>query len=365
MKNYFLLKYYISLLKEYIFIFSTATILLFISFTKSFSEENVFTINNVIVKGPMDLNFSRDKYINKAFIDSFEALMSKVLLSKDLHKVMNVKLKKIKNLISSFQIYDESYRNNKYEATFNIFYNDIKIKKFLGRKNISFSEPKKISVIFFPLLIIDDEIRELDQNFFYREWLNINIKNELINFILPLEDLDDISKMTEIKNKIEEINVDDFVNKYDIKNYVFALMDYQNKKLDIYLKTNFYNNKVSKNISYDVNDINNEVKLDYILRDLKMKITDPWKEKNIVNLSTPLILKIKFNHKKLKELDKLKKTFYSISIIDNYSLDEFSINNSVIKIYYYGNPKRLRTELVKFGYRLKNDQGFWELYKDE
>ena len=365
MKIFKMPKYLILIVKEYIFIILTATIFFLLTSTNVKTEENVFIVDKLKVEGDLNANFSRDKYINKAFIDSFEVLMSKVLLSKDLHKVMNVKLKKIKNLINSFQIYDESYRNNKYEATFNIFYNDIKIKKFLGKKNISFSEPKKISVIFFPLLIIDEEIRELDQNFFYREWLNINIKNELINFILPLEDLDDISKMTEIKNKIEEINVDDFVNKYDIKNYVFALMDYQNKKLDIYLKTNFYNNKVSKNISYDVNDINNEVKLDYILRDLKMQITDLWKEKNIVNLSTPLILKIKFNHKKLKELDKLKKTLYSISIIDNYSLDEFSINNSVIKIHYYGNPKRLRTELVKFGYRLKNDQGFWELYKDE
>ena len=365
MKIFKMSKYLILIVKEYIFIILTATIFFLLTFTNVKTEENVFIVDKLKVEGDLNASFSRDKYINKAFIDSFEALMSKVLLAKDLHKVMNVKLKKIKNLISSFQIYDESYRNNKYEATFNIFYNDIKIKKFLRKKNISFSEPKKISVIFFPLLIIDDEIRELDQNFFYREWLNINIKNELINFILPLEDLDDISKMTEIKNKIEEINVDDFVNKYDIKNYVFALMDYQNKKLDIYLKTNFYNNKVSKNISYEVDDINNEVKLDYILRDLKMQITDLWKEKNIVNLSTPLILTIKFKHKKLKELDKLKKTFYSIGIIDNYSLDEFSINNSVIKIYYYGNPKRLRTELVKFGYRLKNDQGFWELYKDE
>ena len=42
-----------------------------------------------------------------------------------------------------------------------------------------------------------------------------------------------------------------------------------------------------------MNDINNEVKLDYILRDLKMQITDLWKEKNVVNLSTPLILTIK------------------------------------------------------------------------
>ena len=42
-------------------------------------------------------------------------------------------------------------------------------------------------------------------------------------------------------------------------------------------------------------------KLNFILKDLKTKITDLWKEKNIVNLSIPLILTIKFNHKKLKE----------------------------------------------------------------
>ena len=138
MRNYLSLKYLTTLSREYIFIFLTATIFLF-DLEKSYSEENVFVINKVIVKGEINLNFSREKYINKAFIDSFEVLMSKVLLSKDLHKVTNIKLKKIKNLISSFQIYEESYRNNKYEATFNIFYNDIKIKKFLGKKNISFS----------------------------------------------------------------------------------------------------------------------------------------------------------------------------------------------------------------------------------
>jgi len=36
-----------------------------------------------------------------------------------------------------------------------------------------------------------------------------------------------------------------------------------------------------------------------------------------------------------------------------------------IKIYYYGNPKKLRAELLKFGYQLNNDQGHWELYIDD
>ena len=96
MKNYLLLKYLVAFFIEYIFIFFTATIFLFTSFTKSFSKENAFTINNVTVKGKMDLNFSREKYINKAFLNSFEILMNKILLSRDFTKVNNTKLKQIK-----------------------------------------------------------------------------------------------------------------------------------------------------------------------------------------------------------------------------------------------------------------------------
>ena len=120
--------------------------------------------------------------------------------------------------------------------------------------------------------------------------------------------------------------------------------------------------KMSKNITYELNDIKNELKLNYILKDLKMQITDIWKKENVIDLSIPLLIRIKFQHTNLQDLDNLKNTFYKISIIDNYSLEEFNINNSFFKIYYYGNPKRLRTELLKFGYQLNNDQGHWGLY---
>ena len=352
-------------LREYIFIFLTATIFIFILFTKSFAEENIFTINNVIVKGTIDLNFSRNKYLNKAFTNSFEVLMSKILLTRDFTKVSNTKLKQIKNLISSFQILEESYRKNGYKANIKIFYNDIKVKKFLSKKNISFSQSENISAVFFPVLFINDEIQDFDENFFYKRWMEVKIKNELINFILPIEDLDDISKITEMKDKIEELNIDGLVNKYDIKNYVFTLMDYQDNKLNIYLKINFNNNKISKNISHEVENIKDELILNSILKDLKLKITDLWKEENLVNLLMPLSIQLKFQHTYLGDLDKLRNTFYKINIIDNYTLEEFNINNSFFKIYYYGSPKKLRSELLKFGYLLNSDQGFWQLYLDE
>ena len=101
MRNYLSSKSLIAILKEYILIFITGIIFLFIPFTKSFGEENVFTINNVKVKGAIDLNFSRDKYLNKAFLNSFETLMNKILLSRDLEKINDVKLKQVKNLVKN------------------------------------------------------------------------------------------------------------------------------------------------------------------------------------------------------------------------------------------------------------------------
>jgi len=365
MKNYLLLKYLATILREYAFIFFTATIFLFVLFTKSFSEENVFTINNVTVKGEIDLNFSREKYINKAFLNSFEILMNKILLSRDLAKIGNIKLKQIKNLINSFKILEESYSKDEYKAEFKIFYSDAKIKKFLSQKNISFSQPENISAVFFPVFFINDEIQNFSDNFFYKHWTKIGIKNELINFILPLEDLDDISRIMKMKNRIEELDVDVLVNKYDIKSYVFALIDYQDTKLNIHLKTNFNDNKISKNFLYEVKNINDELVLNSILKDLKFKITDLWKEENLINFLMPLSINLKFQHSKLENLDKLRSVLYKISIIENYTLEEFNINNSIFKIYYYGDPKKLRSELSKFGYMLMNDQGVWHLILNE
>jgi len=362
MENYFLLKFINKTLKQYIFIFLTSIILLFISITKSFSEEDVFTINYIKVKGAIDVNFSREKYLNKAFSISFDTMMNKILLISDLKKVEKSKLKEIKNLIKSFKILEESYREDIYRAELSVVYSEKRVKEFLREKNISFSLPKNISAVFYPVFYINGKMQSLDENFFYNNWEKIKIKNELINFILPIEDLDDVSQITKMRDNLEDLDILSLVSKYDEKNYVFILIDYGKIKLNIYLKTNFNNNTTSKNISYEVKDISDEIMLNSIIKDLKLEIVDVWKEQNLINLLMPLSIKIKFKHSKLKDLDKLRKTLSKIQTIDNYSLEEFNINNSDYKIYYYGNPKNLRAELLKYGYELINNQGVWQLF---
>ena len=208
-------------------------------------------------------------------------------------------------------------------------------------------------------------MQSFSENFFYNKWQEIEIKNELIDFILPLEDLDDLSKIQEMRNKIEELNVTGIVNRYNSENYVFLFMYYKNKKLKTHIKLNFDNNKISQNITYEINNIKNEDKLSFILKDLKIKITDIWKEMNYLNLLMPLSITVKFKHSNIQDLDKLKNVLKKIKIIDNYALEKFNIDNSFFKIYYYGNPKRLSSELFKFGYGLNNNQSHWELLAND
>jgi hypothetical protein len=64
-------------------------------------------------------------------------------------------------------------------------------------------------------------------------------------------------------------------------------------------------------------------------------------------------------------LDNLRNNLEKIGIINNYVLEEFNINNSIFKIYYYGDPKKLKLELSKLGYLLEDVQGLWQLYLNE
>ena len=168
-----------------------------------------------------------------------------------------------------------------------------------------------------------------------------------------------------MQNANKELNLNELIYKYDVQNYALALMDFNSQDLKIYLKTKFNNNIVSKNINYPLSDLNNISQMKNILVNLKLEILDIWKQENIINIAMPLTIKIQFYHQKLKDFQNLKQSLSEINLIKNYSVEKFDVNKSFFQIYYYGNPKKLKIELLKFGYQLNDDQGYWELKKND
>tara|TARA_Y100000590_G_C15681984_1_gene1000163 strand:+ start:389 stop:1486 length:1098 start_codon:yes stop_codon:yes gene_type:complete len=365
MKSFLIFKYYLLRLREYILILTTAIAFLFLQILDLASKENIFTVEDVRIEGNHDINFSREKFINKAFKLSFEKLISNILLLEDQDKIKNLNLKKIKNLIYSFKILNEEIKNDKYSANFQIEYSDAKIKKLLREKNIPFFEPKNTTVIFFPFLFIKDEIKLYNENFFYKNWLKNNNTGETVQFILPIENLDDILSVTETKGGIENLDFKKLASEYNANNYAVTIMNYESGKLKIFLKTELDSHKYNENIFYDIASFDDNSRLDFIIEDLKLKILDMWKKANLINIPLPLSIQVKYNHNSAKELNNLEKTLNKIHVINKYTLEKFDINNAFFVINYYGDPKKLNDEFYRFNYKLIDNQGNWELKANE
>ena len=167
MKTHFYYESYLARIRRYILIFLTATIFLLESAQDLSSKENIFIVEDIKIEGFFDTNFSREKFIDEAFKKSFLKLLSQILVSEDFSKLKNLSLKEIKNLIYSFKILDEKFKDQRYSAIFQVIYNDQKVKELLSKKNISYFKPKNATVIFFPIFIHDNEVKIFKENYFY------------------------------------------------------------------------------------------------------------------------------------------------------------------------------------------------------
>ena len=88
----------LNLTKKYIYIFILILIPCLIFSSKLFATENNFLVKDLEISEEFDLNFSKNKVIEKAFSKGFENLLFTILTSKDLPKVNNVNINEINPL---------------------------------------------------------------------------------------------------------------------------------------------------------------------------------------------------------------------------------------------------------------------------
>ena len=72
-------------IKEYIFIILTATIFFLHPMHSLGAKENIFIVKDIQVEGSYNINFSRDRFIDKAIKKSFKKLLSNILLLDDMN----------------------------------------------------------------------------------------------------------------------------------------------------------------------------------------------------------------------------------------------------------------------------------------
>ena len=318
----FLYKNYTFLKKTYIIFF---TILLFLIFQHIKAYSSTFKVSDIEITEPFNNNFKKKIVIDKAFILAFKKLINMTVSSNEMIKIKNFNAFEIKNLIDSFDIKNEKFINDTYNATFEINFNKQNTFLYFEKKNIFPSIPYNKNIIILPILINaqTNSVKLFNQNPFYKKW-NSNKKDyHLINYILPPEDLDIVKILNEKINNLEELQFYEIIKKYNTKEYIICLIYKEKINYKIFSKIKINEDLIIDSKTFSDKDINDQKKLENLITTLKEIYEDKWKEINKINRSVKLPLNISISSQNLKKNKDFNKFLSSTEQISNYYIKDF------------------------------------------
>jgi len=345
-------------MKKVIFL---SLIILFLNKTQNvFANQDTFTVDNIIVEGEIRDNNYREKYIEVAFRKGFQKLIENLIQIKDQKKILSTDLSTIKSLVEKFTIVEEKVLNDRYSAEVVVSFKKNLLNDFFYKRRISYSASKKLETIVYPILTLNSELQVFSNNKFFQEW-NESQEFQNINFILPVENLDDIEFIKKNLDDLEVTDLNQLVDNYEIKNSAILILRYDEKDLSVFLKTKFNNVKKFKKIEFAVKNLEDKEVRGEIISKLKFSIHDLWKEQNLIDISVPSYLVINAPTSKPGSLEKVIKKIKQINLITNYSIEELDKDSAKIKIKYLGKIKSLQNSLIENGFIFEILNNEWNL----
>ena len=345
-------------MKNFIFL---SLIILFLGKTQNiYADQNTFIVDNIIVKGQIRDNNYREKYTNIAFRKGFQKLVKNILRIKDQKKVLSTDLSTIKSLVETYKITEESIFEKDYEAKVNITFKRNLVSNFLYKRGIPYSEAEGLQTIIYPILILNSELQVFSKNKFFEEW-NVEEDFDNIDFVLPVENLDDIAFIKNNLSVLEETNLSQLVDNYEIKNSAILILRYDENILNVFLKTNFNSLRKLKKIELKVKNLQDKKVRESVINSLKYSIHDMWKEQNLIDISIPSYLTVNAPIKEANSLSEIIKKIEKISLVTDYYIEKLDKNSAKIKIKYLGKIKNLQNSFIDNGFTFQIIDNEWKI----
>jgi hypothetical protein len=348
-----------NIIKKILNIIFTLTFLFFISSDRSLASNHTLAVEELEISKEIDLEFSRIKIIDEAFKKAFYRLLSQILNSTDIKKLKNVNMREIRTLVENFKIKNEIFRESKYYANFDVYFNKKKIKLFLEKKNLFYSNPKQISVLFLPIIIEQENLHLFNDNVFYKYWLTNKDQSGLINYIMPLEDIDETLKLINSQENLENLDIIEIAQKYNTENYILSLIYPEKEKLNFFSKIKFQEYEKNSNLFFYKVDIKNADSILTVIKKVKVHLNDIWKDFNEINTSIKLSINLILNSNNADKISKFENILTKIDDINSFSIKKFDLNKTVYEIIYNTNPNKLIKQFFLYGFEIVNAEGVW------
>ena len=343
----------------YIFFCILALIIFFFSTEKVRAKS--FEINNIEISKPFKKNFDKNKVIDDGFRKAFLELIYKLTKSSDYKKLEIFNLNEIKSMIETFSIEEEKFINQDYNVILGVSFNKRKIFDYLEKRNVYPSQIINEKFLFFPILI-DEKMNDLlifSNNPIYNNW-NTNLKSyELIEYLLPSEDLEDLNLIKKNFNNIETYDFSEITKKYYLDNYIISLIFKSNNEIRVLSKIYNDENEIIKNNSFQNLNLNNNEDLNILVENLKKQYENTWKKLNEINTSIKLPIIIKIKNDNLKKSNNFELFLSEIDLVSDYSVQKFNKEFIFYEVLFNGTVQNFINLMKNKKYNLNTQKKVW------
>ena len=337
--------------------------LLNIFFSTDFVRAKTFSINDIEISTPFEINFNKNNIIDKGFILAFDELILSIVQTKDQKKLQKTSPRIIKGMIETFSINEEKFIDEIYYLNLNVSFNKKKIFALLEKKNIFPSLPLKKDIFFIPIIIDEnkDEILMFSENYIFNNWNLDKKKYHLLNYILPTEDLEDFNLVKSKSKNLENYDFQEIINKYNLKDYIVMIIFKNNNEIRVINKINFNMTMDLKNLKFKSLNFNSDNDIKEFIENFKTLYENYWKTKNEINTSVKLPLIVSVENKENSKISEFEKILTNIDLIYDFYILKFNNKNNIYKIIFNGSPDKFLKIMNKNNYEFDIQNQIWVL----
>ena len=228
-------------------------------------------------------------------------------------------------------------------------------------RGILYSEINNKEIFILPIFIKNEIVHLYNKNFFYENWNKIS-KDNLLEFILPLENIEVLQNINTNKNNLLNLDLRDLFVEYTKKNLALVIIeDNDSKKQKIYLRTKILGKDIDKNIIFEKGNLSNDKYYEKIIKDISLELSNIVKSQNLIDIRTPSFLNTKFVTNKKYNLLDLNSRMKDIKSIDNIYVQEISNKYILVRIKYLGKIDKIIKEFENKGIFIKSIGDQWSL----
>ena len=334
-----------------VFFFKTGNVL---------SNNSIFNVNNIEIEKKGKITNS--KLADQAIKKGFDELINRILLKDDVKTLEQLKFSEIRELVTYYQVLDSTINeNNLKKINFNISFDKDKIHNLFYKKGVSYSEISNKELFILPILKKKNQIFIYNQNFFYDNWNEI-YETDLIEFILPLENIEIIQNISTDKNNLLNLNLKDLFIGYSGNNLALIIIeDNDLKEEKIYFKIEISGKKIVKKINLKRSNLNQQEFYQKIIIESKKELTNLVKSQNLIDIRVPSFLNASLLIDKKNNLVELKSRLNQIDLIENLYIKEFNKDSVSLKIKYLGKLENIINQLKEKKVILKLINEEWSI----